>query len=97
MVSCWHCGAETAWLAGAGRDLVVRERQIRGCGHDLDGAGGDPAVGTVDDRGGDWGLRPGQRVERGEQPRLVLLAGEHEPGTFVQVLGVRALCVECRP
>ena len=45
--------------------------------------------------GGDRGLRPGQRVERGEEPRLVLLAGEYEPGAaFVQVVRVRALRVE---
>jgi len=58
----------------------VRERQIRWCGPDLDGAGGDPSVATVDVRGSDRCLRPGQRVERGEQPRLVLFGGEHEPG-----------------
>ena len=74
-------------------DLVdVRERQILGCGQDLDGAGGDPAVAALNLGCGDRGLRPCQRVERGEEPGLVLLAGEYEPGAaFVQVARVRAL------
>jgi len=73
----------------------VWEGQVCGCGQDLDGAGGDPAVAAVEFAGGDWGLRPGQGVERGEQARLVLLAGEYEPGAaFVQVVRVRTLRVE---
>jgi hypothetical protein len=74
----------------------VRERQIRGCGQHLDGAGGDPAVAGVDVADGDGDLGPCQRVERSEERRLVLFDGEHEPcAPFVQVLGVSALSVEC--
>jgi hypothetical protein len=78
-------------------DLVdVRERQVGRCGEDLDGAGGDSAVAGVDVAQRDWSLGPGQRVERGEERRLVLLEGEHEPrAAFVQVLGVGALGMEC--
>jgi len=34
----------------------VGEWQVGGCGQDLDGAGGDPAVAGVDVAGGDGGL-----------------------------------------
>jgi hypothetical protein len=50
---------------------------------------------TVDVAVRDRGLRPGQGVERGEQPGLVVLDGEDEPGTAaVQVFGVGALGVQ---
>jgi hypothetical protein len=44
---------------------------------------------------GDGDLGPGQRVERGKEPGLILFGGEHEPGSaFVQVSGVGALAVQ---
>jgi len=52
-------------------------------------------VAGVDVAVGDRYLRPRQGVERGEEPGLVFLDGEHESrAAFVQVFGVGALGVE---
>jgi hypothetical protein len=52
-------------------------------------------VAGVDVAGGDRDLGPGQGFERGEQCRLVLFDGEHEPrAAVVEVLGVGALGVQ---
>src|SRR5258708_583831 len=65
---------QVAHVAFDQQDLAdVRERQVLGGGHDLDGAGGDPAVAPVGGLMRDRDLVPGQRVEGVEQGLTVLL------------------------
>ncbi len=56
----------------------VRERQIAGRVHDLDGAGFDPAVAAVSGGVGDRDAAPGQGVEGVEQAGLVVLDRQRE-------------------
>jgi len=62
----------------------VREADSGGDGGELDGALLDSAVAGVGGAVRDRDLRPGQRGEFGEQPRLVGLDGEH--GECLRVL-----------
>jgi hypothetical protein len=65
---------------------------VRGAGvggQYLDGAGGGAAVAGLGVADGDRYLGPGQGVERGEEPGLVVLDGEDESrAVVVQVSGV---------
>ena len=73
----------------------VREADSGGDGGELDGALLDSAVAGVGGAVRDRDLRPGQRGEFGEQPRLVGLDGEQVVGSASgEVGGVAALGVQ---
>ena len=55
----------------------MRERRVLGRGHDLDGAGGDPAVAAVCPGVRDR-IDPGQGIQRVEQGLAVLLDRQDE-------------------
>jgi hypothetical protein len=69
----------------------VRERQVAGRVHDLDGAGLDPAVAAVGGGTGDRDVAPGQGVQGVEQAGLVVLDREREVRARVFVIAAKPL------
>ena len=73
----------------------VRERQITGRVHDLDGAGFDPAVAAAGGGVGDRDVAPGQGVEGVEQAGLVVFGRQDEVRAApVQVVRRGALAMQ---
>jgi hypothetical protein len=64
--------------------MDMREGHILGSWPNLEGASGDPPVSAVGLRMADGDVLPRQRVQAGEQPRLIFLDTQHElsPGVM---------------
>jgi hypothetical protein len=57
----------------------VRERQVAGRVHELDGTGFDPAVAAAGGGAGDRDVAPGQGVQGTGQAGLVVFGRQHKP------------------